>query len=386
MGFSVLFSPENIGAISIPNRIIRSATYTALTTNGYMTDRALKYYRTLAQGGVGLIISGHIAVDRGGIASVNQARIYDDSFLSGQQALVSMIHNIPDVKVAAQIAHSGRKYNDKMGVPVGPSGGIPNLDTHKTPREMTRDDIQHIITQFAHAGRRCYESGYDMVQLHSAHGYLLSSFITPFTNQRTDEYGGSIMNRTRILTEIYQRIRETTDKKFPIMIKLNTQDTAPGGLREEETLTRVHILADTGFAGIEISGGLGEGREIGKNSLPCQRVHSAEEENYLLSTAKNLQPIMAGHETKQILMGGIRNPIIADQILQNGHADFVSMSRPLIHEPNLPNRWKNGETSPAKCISCNGCFLTFEKGLHCYYKAKKAQRQKRTEEKREKKK
>ena len=179
-----------------------------------------------------------------------------------------------------------------------------------------------------------------MVQMHGAHGYLLSNFISPYTNIRNDEYGGNIQKRAKILVDIYNQTRDEIGKNFPITIKLQIDDDVPGGLNLEEGIEIAKIMVETGYDAIEPSGGMGESIMLNKNPLPSRFIKSSEGENYFLESAKKLKPVMK--DCPLILVGGIRNPLSAEKILQENSADFISMSRPLVYEPDLPNRWENG--------------------------------------------
>jgi len=373
---NTLFSPEKIGNVQIKNRIVRSATYTRKSEKyGIVGNTLVEFYDELAQGGTGLIISEFIAVDPSGTMSAYQLRLDNDSFIPGQRKLVEAVHNYPKVKIAAQIAHTGRQGVHPKYPPVAPSP-IPDKITGLTPRELTKPEIEDLIQKFVAAGRRAYESGYDMVQLHAAHGYFLSNFISPYTNRRSDNYGGTNENMARILAEIYDGIKDEVGKKFPVIIKLQTQDFVSGGLEMKQGLEIAKILVDKGLDAIEPSGGIGETQIGTKNAYPSRQIKTPEEENYFLPIVNELKPSMK--KCKMILMGGIKNPISAESFLQAGITDFISLSRPLIYEPNLPNRWMSGDLRPAKCISCNSCYVTsFTGPLYCVVRRRLEKRKQR---------
>ena len=241
---------------------------------------------------------------------------------------------------------------------------------------MVFDLIEKLIKNYAAAGRRAYESGYDMVQLHGAHGYLLSSFISPYTNKRADEFGGSTEKRVKILVNIYNLLRDEVGKKFPIIIKMQALDGVPEGITSEEAIKIAQILINTGYDAIEPSGGLAELQMRSDNVLPSKKVKSPEDENYLSKPIKELKPVMKNCALIQV--GGIRNPLSAEEILQAKNCEFVSFSRPLIREPDLPNRWREGDLALPRCISCNSCLIAIFTGqpLHCVVK-KRLERKKR---------
>ena len=368
-----LFSPGKIGNIQIKNRIVRSATHERSSEKyGYVGDTHIKIYTDLAEGGTGLIITGFTAVDPGGHGSPFQVGIFDDSFTAGQKKLVSAVHDYSDVKIATQLGHTGRLGKHVKYHPVAPSA-VYAKSTDLTPRELNVEEIKRLIDKFIEAACRAYECGYDMVQLHGAHGYFLSNFVSPFTNKRTDEFGGSAENKSKIFVDIYNGIRDEVGKNFPITVKLQTQDFIPEGLTLEEAIEIVKILVDTGFSAIEPSGGGAEAMGIGK-PYPSAIVKKPEDENYFLPTALKLKPHMK--DCALILMGGIKNPISAENILKEKNADFIALSRPLIYEPDLPNRWKNGDHSPAKCKSCNSCyFVMMSAPLYCVVKQKRLRKE-----------
>ncbi len=362
-----LFTPKNIGNVQIKNRLVRSATFMFMAEKyGYVGEQLLKMYEELAKGGTGLIITGAAAMDPSGAGGPYQVCLYDDSHMPGHKKLVNLIHEYNDTKIAIQLNHLGRLgYHPKY--PNFAPSPIPYKGTGITPRELKTEEIREFVKKFIDTGLRAYECGYDMVQLHAAHGYFLNSFISPYTNIRSDEFGGSIQKRTKILIEIHDGIRDELGKQFPIIIKSQSQDFIPNGITEGEGIEIAKIISDIGFDGIEPSGGGRESLEFMKNTLPSKIIKEIEEENYFLPFAKKLKPFLK--DCLLILVGGIRNPIVAEKILQEGEADFISLCRPLIYEPNLPNRWKSGDITPAKCISCNSCLVTMEKGpVYCVTK------------------
>ncbi len=369
-----LFTPHKIGYVLIKNRIMRSATYEGMASKeGFVTDELVKLYEDLAKGGVGLIVTGATAVDVRYTVGSRCACLNDDTFIAGQKKLVNAVHEYADVKIGSQIAHNGRLGSHPKYKPVGPSP-IPSPISNKIPKELTSAEIHDLITKFAIAGRRTYESGYDMVQLHGAHGYLLSSFLSPHTNIRTDEFGGSTENRTKIIVDIYHALRDEVGKNFPICIKLQVIDGVPGGLTVEEGQKIAKILVDTGFDAIEPSGGSAELQAKSDNTLPSKKVKSPQDENYLVDAAKKIKPILK--DIPLILVGGIKNPTSAEDFLQANVCDFISMSRPLIYDPNLPNQWQSGNNEPSQCRSCNSCLIAIFVGqpVHCVFKKKQLQK------------
>jgi 2,4-dienoyl-CoA reductase-like NADH-dependent reductase (Old Yellow Enzyme family) len=372
MDLKNLFSPGKIGNVHTINRIIRSATWVAKATNeGYVTEDLISIFKDLAEGGTGLIISGYIAVEPLGASTHKMACLYDDSYISGQTKLVKTVHDFSEVKIAAQIAHTGNGpfiFGNTNFEPVGPSPMI-NLILKKPCRELKTEEVRKIIKKFVTTGRRAYECGYDMVQIHGSHGYLLSDFVSPFTNKRTDEYGGNYLKRAKILIDIYTQLREEVDKNFPIIIKLNTRDYLQDGLTLDESKEIARILIETGYDAIEPSSGRYDLKFSKRKTYPSVMVKSGENQNYFLQNVLKLKPIMKGRPI--FLQGGVRDPILMEDFIKDNITDFIALSRPLIHEPDLPNRWKEGDLRPPLCISCNGCLtVAATDTLYCIVKNK----------------
>lgn len=378
MELKTLFSPCKIGNVEIKNRIMRSAFMVARASeDGFVTDEYIKFYSELAAGGVGLLVPGTMIADSTGAGMPKAAYLYDDKYIEGQKKLVDAIHEYSDVKIASQLNHTGNNPMKPGAELIGPSVSY-NPMFRTECRELKTEEVEQIIKNFISAGSRAYQIGYDLVQIHGAHGYLLSDFISPFTNKRTDDYGGSTQKRCKILVDIYNGFRDVIGKEFPIFIKLNTQDFIPGGLSFEEGKEIVKILINTGFDAIELSCGRVNVKYTGGKYYPALTNISPDNENYFLPYVKEIKPIMNNRPI--ILMGGIKNPISAEEILKEKSADLISMGRPFLHEPDLPNRWKSGDATPAKCISCNQCAKTGMSGpIYCPVKKKAEKRRKRLE-------
>jgi len=206
-----------------------------------------------------------------------------------------------------------------------------------------------VVEHFAAGARRVKESGFDAVQLHCAHNYLLSQFLNPLVNQRDDRYGGSLENRRRVVIEVYDAVRDTVGKEFPILVKLNTTDGPQGGISIQQALDVAKVLATRGLAAVEISGGMAGSDDY----RPSRKgIASRSQEAYFREAARIFKQELI---IPIILVGGIKSYEVAEEILQKGGADYVSFSRPLICEPDLIERWKCGDRSRSKCVSCNLC-------------------------------
>jgi len=360
---SVLFSPIRIGKITIPNRIVRSATHEFMAEgDGCISDRQIKLYRSLAEGEVGLIITGHAYVSPDGKASPYQTAVYDDRFIPGLKKIVGSVQGHPS-HIFLQISHAGRQTKEKLCgcTPMSPSPVFePVFDV--LPKEMTQGDIERVISDFIMACARAEQAGFSGVQLHIAHGYLLSSFISPYTNRRTDEWGGNTKNRVKILIRIIQGIRKKISPDFPLIIKLNSTDFIPEGLNVEESIRIAQILEKQGVAGIEVSGGMAE---AGKGSV-WEGYLPEEKEGYFIHNASRIKEATA---IPVFGLGGIRSVSVMEKIIMNRMADLISLSRPLIHDPHFVDKIHKGESLKSGCISCNKCFNP--RGIKCAITSKK---------------
>lgn len=354
---SVLFTPIDIGPVTIPNRFVRSATQDYLATQaGYVTDKQIALFKDLAAGDVGLIISGHAYVNPTGKASLNQTAVYDDIFIPGLEKLVKVVHQYHS-KIFLQIAHAGRQTKEKISVelPVAPSA-VYEPTFKVTPREMSGSEIQDVIDDFIQSGRRAEEAGFDGVQLHIAHGYLLSSFISPYTNRRKDMWGGSPTNRIRIVIQIVNGIKDITKRDFSVIVKLNSTDLLPEGLQIEEAVKISQALENADVDGIEVSGGMSE---AGKASV-WEGPFSEVEEGYFVENAARIKSAVS---VPVLGLGGIRTVSVMENMIKKGKVDLVSMSRPFIREPDLVRKIRQSMAHRSACISCNKCFNP--RGIAC---------------------
>ena len=259
--------PKKIGKLEIKNRFVRSATYEGLATeDGEITDKLINFYKTLSEGGCGLIITSYAFIQEIGRANVKQLGIYKDDFIPGLTKLANIVHEHGEgCKVALQIVHAGRQ-SPHVKETVAPSAVLEKF-SNKMPREMTIGEIEETIEAFSQAARRAKEAGFDAVQLHGAHGYLISEFLSPYTNRRIDNYGGNTDKRLRFVEQIYRRSRELVGDDFPILIKMNCDDFLEGGITLEESKKITKMLSNIGFDAIEISSCMWETVKRKKNEI-----------------------------------------------------------------------------------------------------------------------
>jgi 2,4-dienoyl-CoA reductase-like NADH-dependent reductase (Old Yellow Enzyme family) len=354
---SRLFEPTSIKNVVLTNRFIRSATWEGLASDdGSPTPMLIGMSARLAQGGVGLIITGHAYVSREGQAGPWQLGVYSDGCIPGLAEMTRTIHAIGG-KVAMQLAHAGSRADSRLSglEPKGPS--VTDTGAGLVGREMTREDIEEVTAAFADAAVRARKAGFDAVQIHAAHGYLLSQFLSPFFNKREDEYGSRIENRARLVVQVLRAIRKAVDADFPVFIKLNSEDFLPGGITVEDMLQTATMLEEAGIDAIEMSGGT---FLSGKNNPSRQgRPGSGEPEAYYEAAARRYKEKI---RVPLILVGGIRTFETAEKLVNEGVTDYIALSRPLIREPDLVNRWKSGDRRPASCLSDSRCFKPAREG------------------------
>jgi 2,4-dienoyl-CoA reductase-like NADH-dependent reductase (Old Yellow Enzyme family) len=361
-----LFEINRINGMELRNRFVRSATWEGMATaDGAVTSKLIETMTALARGGVGLIISGHAYVRPEGQASPFQLGIYKDDLIQGLREMAKAVHDSGG-KIIMQLAHAGNFAAKQLtGQPPLVVSNFEGLSS--SPRqEITAQGIREIVSAFADAARRAQSTGFDGVQIHSAHGYFLSQFLSPAFNRRKDEYGGDVQNRARIHLEIYGAIRRVVGQDYPVLIKLNGRDFIENGLSLEDSVRVAQILAHAGIDAIELSGGFITG---GKLSPSRPGIDSEEKEAYFQEEARAIKKEV---DIPLILVGGIRSFEVAEKLVQDGTADYISMSRPLIREPDLINRWKAGDRRRAECRSDSLCFkpgLDGE-GIFCVVKSR----------------
>jgi 2,4-dienoyl-CoA reductase-like NADH-dependent reductase (Old Yellow Enzyme family) len=370
-----LFEKTAIKTLELSNRSVRSATWSGVADRkGAVTNGAIEFYGNLADGGVGLIITGGQYVMPNAVAMPYQKGNYSDDLLDGLTRLTDTIHSRGG-KVVAQLAHGGAKANPEFfceeGEIWGPSA-IPDPVTGRVPKEMTAQEITQVIEAYAAAASRSKRAGFDGVQLHAAHGYGINQFLSSASNDRSDGYGGSLAKRYRFLGEVLEAVRGSVGMDYPVFIKLSGHDYFEGGLVPEESLYVARRLEEDGIDCIEVSAG---SRASADGMIPFrENISREEDEAYLAELAGRFSDAV---DIPIIAVGGIRSPEVISGILNEGLADYVALSRPLIREPHLINRWENGDLGKATCVSCNGCFETGLQGLGISCKVERILREKR---------
>jgi 2,4-dienoyl-CoA reductase-like NADH-dependent reductase (Old Yellow Enzyme family) len=386
------FSPIRIGSLEIGNRFVHSATHEAMATvRGEVTDDVVKRYRILAKGEIGLIIPGFMFVDAAGKAAPYQTGIHCDEMIPGLKKIVDAVHE-HEGKIAFQLSHAGRQTTRKTigRRPVAPSGSFRDPINILKPHEMNEEEIHAVVAAFGGAALRAVEAGADGIELHAAHGYLINQFLSPFFNRRNDSWGGTAKNRFRFLKEVLGAVKRTVPESTPVLVKLNTNDYTPWeGINTRLATQYAENLARLGVDALELSSGTlfysfmnvcrGEVpvRELAKGLpiwlRPWARIMFNRwqdrfklEEAYHLEASKQIKPVVGN--IPLILVGGLRSLAIIEDILQQGYADLLSMSRPFVRDPLLVKRMKDGEITRVTCTSCNKCLAAVlnDKPLRCY--------------------
>jgi 2,4-dienoyl-CoA reductase-like NADH-dependent reductase (Old Yellow Enzyme family) len=369
---ATLFEETTINGMTMRNRMVRSATWEGMCEkDGRSTERLINCYIDLAKGGIGLIITGYAFIRLDGKNNPGQMGIHTDDFADDYKRMTNAVHEAGG-KIAVQLVHGGGQSNEENAGrrPFAPSA-VKVEQFPQMPSELSRDEIRKIITAFGEAARRAKSWGFDAVQLHGAHGFLINEFLSPLTNRRTDEYGGSIENRSRFVLEVFRNVRETVDDNYPVFIKLNASDYVDGGLEIYDSIYTAKKLAKAGINAIEVSAGTSASGE----KIPVRKkINKSEKEAYNLELARKIKEAVS---SPVMVVGGFRSYRVAEKAISEDGMDYISMARPLIREPGLPNRWMQGDRKRATCISCNKCFKPGreEGGIYCVIEKRKIERE-----------
>jgi 2,4-dienoyl-CoA reductase-like NADH-dependent reductase (Old Yellow Enzyme family) len=350
-----IFETAHLGALEIPNRLVRSATVErGCADNGIIADRYNTVISELAEGGVGLIITGMMGVAPNAELDPTMIKIYADDFVKKFSAVAGAVHKAGS-KIVVQLGHCGAK---STFIAAGDHVFAPSDITFNncpSAKAMTKAEIAALVKDYGKAAKQCKDAGADGVQIHGAHGYLISQFLSPYFNKRTDEYGGEIKNRARILFEAYDEIRAKTGPDFPVLIKINYTDMVEPGISPDEIRWVCKELSNRGIDAIEVSSGV----SVGGDTRPSKTGFKTEGYfgEYALDIASRVScPV--------IVMGGLRSIGAMEEWLNKGNIEAVALCRPFIREPKLASRWKSDPRAKPKCISCNQCYQSTVHG--CY--------------------
>ena len=350
-----LFSTFSIRGCILKNRIVMPGLASFMIENdGSIPQLAIEHYRRRAAGGPAMVIMEACAVAPEGIVSPHQARIYDDRFVEGLSKIAQSMKGEGTVP-AVQLHHGGRQTSARVigGLPVAPSP-LPCPSIRGEVKPLTVSEIQELVKKFGDAADRALEAGFELIEIHGAHGYLINQFLSGFSNIREDAYGGDIPNRTRFAREIVREVRNRVGDEFPISFKISAMEFVEDGLNVEESLEILKILVREGVDVIQVSAGNDATPEWISQPMYMEKACLTD---YARAIKKELNvPIMA--------VGRINEPLLAEEIIKSGKADLVCMGRGLLADPAMPNKAREGRLDDIRtCIACNTCMQSiFRKG------------------------
>ncbi len=343
---SHLFQPIKIRGMELKNRVVMAPMVTNFATeDGAVTQRLIDYLVARAWGGVGLIEVEATYVRPDGKGFRNELGIYKDDLIPGLQELTRLVHE-GGAKVAVQLFHAGRQTSPAVTgtQPIAPSP-LPDPSSGVVPRELTVDEIMEIEEAFVQAARRAQQAGFDAVEVHGAHGYLVNQFLSPFSNRRTDDYGGHPEGWSRFAVEIVRKIRQAVGESYPILFRMSADEYVPGGLTLAETRAIARYLQDAGVDAISVSAG--NYASPGLIIIPTMDL----ERGIFVPLASGIKEVVS---IPVIAVGRLHDPVIADQVIAAGHADMVALGRALLTDPGWVEKAQRGEIDEIRpCISCN---------------------------------
>lgn len=350
MAFEKLFEKNYIGAMELRNRIVLPPMVRNWATEeGEVTERLVNHYAELAKGGAAMLINEATFVLANGKGFIHETGIHDDKMIPGLKQLVGAAHE-HGAKIGPQLYHAGRQTSSKItgSQPVAPSP-IPCPVMQEMPKELTVEQIAGIEDAFAEGARRAKEAGFDFVEVHGAHGYIITQFLSPFSNKRDDEYGGDLDGRMKFLTNIINKIRAKVGDDYPIVVRLSGDEGVEGGLRLEDTREIAKRLEALGVDALHISGG-----NYGSYAQGLMIPPMAVPEGPFIHLSGGVKEVV---KIPVIAVSKINTPELAEEVIVSGQADLVALGRELIADPEWPNKVANNEIDDInRCISCNqGC-------------------------------
>ncbi len=382
MAGSDLFAPARLGPVELRNRIVKAATFEGMSPKNVVSSSLIDFHRRMAAGGVAMTTVSYIAVSQAGMGAPAEIYIHDGA-ADGLARIAEVVHG-EGAKIAAQIGHAGAVGEVPGKRVLGPSARRTRMGAKVA--EISRAEIDQVVADFAAAGTMLRQAGFDSVELHFGHHYLLSSFLSPRWNRRTDEYGGSLDNRARLLLRVLDATREAVGPGLALTAKMNIRDAVRGGLEIDESIEFAKRFEASGrLDAIELTGG---GSQQNQMYMFRGDVPRAEFEQILPSKAMKLgfrlfgRWLLPGYPYEEayflpmaarfraalsmplIYLGGVSRADTARQALDAGF-DFVAMGRALVREPDLVNRMRDGSATEATCIHCNKCMLSIYTGTRC---------------------
>ena len=375
------FAPAALGPVSLRNRVLKAATFEGMSPRNTVSSSLIEFHRRMAAGGTAMTTVSYIAVSRDGMGAPAEIYLHDRA-ADGLARIAEVVHG-EGARISAQLGHAGAVGMVRGKRAVGPSKArtIAGTPVHA----VSRDGIDEVVGQFAAGARMLAQAGFDCVELHFGHHYLISAFLSPRWNRRTDDYGGSVENRARLARRVVSAVRAETGPRMAVIAKLNMTDGIRGGLQPADSLQAAQLLqADGGLDAIELTAGGSQANQMFmfRGSAPRKelarvlpgpqrlgfrllgRVLLREypfEEAYFLPMARQFRAALA---MPLILLGGISTTASIRQAMAEGF-DYVAMGRTLLREPDLVARMRAGTATEGTCVHCNKCMVSIYSGTRC---------------------
>ncbi|MBX6772861.1 MAG: FAD-dependent oxidoreductase [Chloroflexi bacterium] len=347
-----LFRPIRIGPVELRNRIVMAPMVTNYATeDGQVTPRLIEYHTARARGGVGLVIVEAAYVRADGRSFTHQLGIHRDELVPGLRQLVDAVH-AAGARIAIQLFHAGRQTTAATAgtQPIAPSS-IPDPTLAEIPRELSAAEIQEVEGAFAAAARRAKAAGFDLIEIHGAHGYLIAEFLSPFANRRLDGYNAGILGRTRFAREIVEQVRAAVGPNFPLLFRLSAEECVPGGLSLDQTRIIARLLEEAGVQALDVS--------VGNYATPGRLITAPMDidRGWLAADAARIKEVVS---LPVIAVGRLDDPLLAEQVLASGAADLIAIGRGLLTDPQLPSKAQRGDLAAiTPCIACNQACIAF---------------------------
>jgi len=378
---TLAFTPFRLGGLRLRNRIVKPATFEGMCPGGVVSDELVAHHREVAAGGAALTTVAYASTSPDGRSYATQLVMRPEA-APGLRRLVGAVHR-EGAAVSLQLGHCG-SFADRRLVGGRPLGASRRFNAYglSFARPMTEGDVARVVSDFAASARIAAGAGLDAVELHFGHGYLISQFLSPFTNRRTDRFGGSLGNRSRLAVEILRAVRSAVGPGFPVLLKVNLRDGFPGGLEVDESIEVARQLEAEGATGLVLSGGFVSRTPLYmlRGDVPVRQMVAAQDrwwakaglalfgrllvqaypyrEGFFLEEARLMR---AAVRLPLVLLGGVKSMTVIDRALGDGF-ELVGMGRALLHDPALPGKMERGEVSASACVPCNECIAEMDRG------------------------
>jgi 2,4-dienoyl-CoA reductase-like NADH-dependent reductase (Old Yellow Enzyme family) len=375
------FTPFTLGSLRLRNRIVKPATFEGMCPDGLVSDALVAHHREVAAGGAALTTVAYASISPEGRSYATQLSMRRDVG-PGLGRLVDAVHR-EGAAASLQLGHCGYFADRRLsgGRPLGASRRF-NAYGLSFARPATEEDLARVVDDFATSARIAAGAGIDAVELHFSHGYLVSQFLSPYTNRREDRWGGSLENRARLAVEVLRAVRRAVGPGYPVLLKVNLRDGFPGGLEVDESIEVARWLEAEGATGLVLSGGFVSRAPLYmlRGEVPVRRMAAVQErfwaragltlfgkllvqaypyeEGFFLEEARRLRPAV---RLPLVLLGGVKSLAVIDRALADGF-ELVGMGRALLHDPALPGRMERGEATSSGCVPCNECIAEMDRG------------------------